>query len=92
MIAPMTRYNFILLKGEESGLLDNLQEMGLMDITRSAKPVDNASAQRLAAIEDLNTLLRKLKAFKAPEGMAVSGKENAACPESESGAACPKDG
>ncbi|MCR5561159.1 MAG: hypothetical protein K6F58_05005, partial [Bacteroidales bacterium] len=89
MIAPMTRYNFILLKGEESGLLDNLQEMGLMDITRSAKPVDNASAERLAAIEDLNTLLRKLKAFKAPEGTA------AACADSNSvkdGAACPKDG
>ena len=75
MIAPMTRYNFILLKGEESGLLDNLQEMGLMDITRSAKPVDNASAERLAAIEGLDALIRKLKAFKAPEGTAASDSQ-----------------
>ena len=75
MIAPMTRYNFILLKGEEAGLLEKLQEMGLMDITRSAKPVDNASAERLAAIEGLDALIRKLKAFKAPEGTAASDSQ-----------------
>ena len=72
MIAPMTRYDFILLKGEEAGLLDNLQEMGLMDITRSAKPVDNASAEQLAAIEGLDAMVRKLKAFKVPEGTVAA--------------------
>lgn len=80
MIAPMTRYNFILLKGEEAGLLENLQEMGLMDITRSAKVVDAASGEMLAEIERLSELIRRLNAFAAPEGTALpaSAQENAA--------------
>lgn len=36
MISPMTRYSFILLNGEQDGLLEQLQELGLVDITRSA--------------------------------------------------------
>ena len=40
MIASMTKYSFVLLKGEEGPLLEKLQEIGLVDITRSAKPVD----------------------------------------------------
>ena len=54
MISPMTRYSFILLKGEEEGFLEKLQELGMMDITRSAKPVDvaaEAAAEEAPAAE-----------------------------------------
>ena len=36
MITPMTKYSFILLKGEETRLLEKLQEIGLVDVTRSS--------------------------------------------------------
>ena len=35
MIEKMTRYNFILLGGEEEKFLADLQELGVVDITRS---------------------------------------------------------
>ena len=40
MITPMTKYSFILLNGMQDQLLEDLQGLGLMDITRSTKPVD----------------------------------------------------
>ena len=39
MIAPMTKYSFILLSGEQEGLFDKLLEIGLVDVTRSVKPM-----------------------------------------------------
>ena len=47
MIEKMTRYNFILLGGEEATFLDRLGELGVVDITRSLKPVDEKSSQLL---------------------------------------------
>ena len=47
MISPMTKYSFILLNGEQEGLLERLQEIGLVDITRSEKPVDPESFQMM---------------------------------------------
>ena len=53
MIEKMTRYNFILLGGEEEKFLAGLQELGVVDITRSFKPVDDASNQLLLKAESL---------------------------------------
>ena len=39
----MTKYNFILLSGDVEGFLKKLQSVGVMDITRSTKPVDEMS-------------------------------------------------
>ncbi len=39
----MTKYNFILLSGDVEDFLKKLQGMGVMDITRSTKPVDDKS-------------------------------------------------
>lgn len=60
MIEKMSKYSFILLKGEETGFLARLQELGVVDITRSSKPVDERSAQMLARISSLGTTLGKL--------------------------------
>ncbi len=68
MITSMTKYSFILLKGEQEGLLDSLQELGLMDITRSAKPVDETSNELAAELDLLDGLVRGLKGVDVPEG------------------------
>ena len=39
----MTKYNFILLSGDVEEFLKKLQGVGVMDITRSTKPVDETS-------------------------------------------------
>jgi len=39
----MTKYNFILLSGDVEEFLKKLQDVGVMDITRSTKPVDDMS-------------------------------------------------
>ena len=43
MVTEMTKYDFILLSGDADGFLKKLQEIGLVDITRSVKPVDEQS-------------------------------------------------
>ena len=44
MITKMTKYSFILLTGEKEGFLEQLQELGVVDISRSEKPVDSDSS------------------------------------------------
>ena len=37
------KYSFVLLSGEKEGFLEQLQELGIVDISRSVKPVDQDS-------------------------------------------------
>ena len=53
MIDKMTQYSFILLNGEQEDFIARLQETGLVDITRSEKPVDERSAALLQKAEAL---------------------------------------
>ena len=53
MIAKMTQYSFILLQGDKEQFLSELQQLGVVDITRSAKPVDSYSQSLL---DKINTL------------------------------------
>ena len=48
MITKMTKYSFILLTEEKEGFLEQLQEVGVVDISRSVKPVDQKSSEMLA--------------------------------------------
>ena len=50
MIEKMTRYSFILLKGEEDKFLEQLRELGVVDIKRSSVPVDEHSTDLLELI------------------------------------------
>ena len=68
MIASMTKYSFVLLNGTQEELLTSLQEIGLVDITRSIKPIDEASQNLKAEIELLDGLIRGLKKADIPEG------------------------
>lgn len=53
MIEKMTKYNFILLRGEEEIFLQKLQDLGVVDITRSSKPIDDNSADMLTRAQEL---------------------------------------
>ena len=44
MITKMTKYSFVLLTGEKEGFLELLQELGVVDISRSVKPIDSDSS------------------------------------------------
>ena len=68
MIASMTKYSFVLLNGTQEELLTSLQEIGLVDITRSIKPVDEASQNLKAEIELLDGLINGLRKADIPEG------------------------
>ena len=68
MIASMTKYSFILLNGTQNDLLEKLQELGLVDITRSVKPIDPTSQDIKAEIELLDGLIQGLSRADIPEG------------------------
>ena len=69
MIASMTKYSFILLNGEQNNLLEQLQEIGLVDITRSAKPIDDTSQKLAGEVELLDGLIHGLNNAVIPEGV-----------------------
>ncbi|MCQ2152523.1 MAG: hypothetical protein MJY70_05660, partial [Bacteroidales bacterium] len=58
MIEKMTKYSFVLLHGGVDDFLMSLKEIGVMDIVRSTKPVDEVSAGMLS---DINSLKRRIE-------------------------------
>ena len=50
MIIKMTKYSFILMTEEKEGFLEQLQELGVVDISRSVKPVDQDSSEMFAKV------------------------------------------
>lgn len=62
MIEKMTKYAFILLSGKSEEFLKRLQGLGLVDITRSSKPVDDRSAALLNVSNELRKAASKLEA------------------------------
>ena len=68
MITPMTKYSFILLNGEQQDLLEKLQEIGLVDITRDAKGIDEQSHALWSQLELIDGLIHGLEKAEVPEG------------------------
>ena len=64
----MTKYSFILLSGMQESLMETLQEIGLVDITRSQKPIDDHSRELVAKIELVDGLIKGLEKAQVPEG------------------------
>lgn len=50
MIEKMTRYDFVLLSSGKEGFLEQLRELGVVDVKRSLKPVDETSEHMLEGI------------------------------------------
>ena len=61
MIEKMTRYDFILLSGSRDAFLERLGLLGVIDVTRSSKPVDEHSEALLTRIEALQSEIRRIE-------------------------------
>ena len=55
------KYSFNLLSGETEGFLEKLQELGVVDVTRSARPVDDNSARMLDDAAAAKRIITKLE-------------------------------
>mgnify|MGYP002856259227 CR=1 FL=1 len=53
MITKMTKYTFLLLHSDTEDFLQEIQDLGVLDITRSRKPVDAASGHLYREAETL---------------------------------------
>lgn len=74
MISRMTRYDFILLNGQSEEFLQKLQELGVVDIQRSRKPVDAKSAGMLEKTLKIRRAIAVLEALdysKDPDFQAI---------------------
>ena len=61
MVTEMTKYDFILMSGDADAFLEKLQSVGVVDITRSLKPVDEQSEKLSARAEVYRKALAQLK-------------------------------
>lgn len=64
MVTKMTKYSFILLSEQTEGFLNSLQELGVVDISRSLKPIDEQSSGMLAEADRAKKALSILAACK----------------------------
>lgn len=65
MISPMTKYSFILLSGQIEEFLSKIQDLGVIDITRSVKPVDEKSEALLSEADTVKKALAVLNSCDA---------------------------
>ena len=72
MITPMTKYSFIVPEGDKDQFLSKLQELGVVDIARSSKPVDEHSSELFGKIEGAKEEIRTLE--KGEDAIIVSLK------------------
>ncbi|MBR1926702.1 MAG: hypothetical protein IJ840_02975, partial [Bacteroidales bacterium] len=59
----MTKYSFILLSGETEAFLAELEGLGVVDITRAEKPVDETSSRLFTESEECRKAIKALEAF-----------------------------
>ncbi len=73
----MTKYNFILLSGDKETFLSKLQSVGVIDITRSVKPIDTQSEQLSTQAEQLRKALLQLKSVTPAQRATQSHQDYA---------------
>ncbi len=66
MITRMTKYSFVLLSKDTPGFLNQIQDLGMVDINREEKAVDTASKEMADRIAAYTQCLSKLKELNAP--------------------------
>ena len=76
MIEKMTKYTFLLLQSEKDEFLDRLQELGVVDISKSSKPVDTESASILEEIETLQARVKQIAKGMDPTLEKMLAEEN----------------
>lgn len=60
MITAMTKYSFVLLSADKDEFLETLQSIGVVDISRSTKPIDDVSSEIVAEIDETNSLIKSI--------------------------------
>ena len=90
MIVKMTRYDFILPSAVKDDFLSRLSSLGVVDITRSSKPVDERSRELLSEIGKVKSAIRTIEsgtdehyAALASEGEKLRKELEAATPWGE---------
>ena len=68
MISKMIRYDIVLHVGEQERFIDQLREIGLVDITTTGWEPSDTDRKCLVKIDAYNKAIESLKAFKASEG------------------------
>ena len=64
MIKQMTKYSFVIFHKDVSSFLENLQQIGLLDIKRTSKPTSAASyelLEKISAYRSAQKLLNKIQ-------------------------------
>ena len=61
MITLMDKYSFILLSGDRDQFLDEIQELGVVDIKRSSKAIDEVSGSIVSEMEALKGQIREIQ-------------------------------
>ena len=61
MIEKMTKYSWILINSDKDEFLERLRELGIVDIKRSAKPVDEHSENLISRIEGIKARISELE-------------------------------
>ena len=86
MIDRMTKYSFILLSGKAEDFLKDLEGLGVVDITRSEKAVDEVSAAdmgRCASLKAAADRLSSLKFDSDPDWEKIEAASFTARPEGD---------
>ena len=74
MISKMIRYDIVLHVGEQENFINQLREVGLVDITTTGWEPSDADRKCLAKIDAYNKAIEALNAFKSSESF-VQGVE-----------------
>lgn len=61
MITTMTKYDFVLMSSDKDQFLQSLQDLGVVDITRSSKPIDDTSTEMMISIIELREEITSIK-------------------------------
>ena len=72
MISKMIRYDIVLHVGQEENFINELREVGLVDITTTGWEPSDSDRKCLAKIDAYNKAIESLKAFKASENFVSS--------------------
>lgn len=75
MISKMTKYDFVLLSSDQERFLDGIQSLGMLDIKRSVKAVDDRSSSLFAEIRQLQKTVSDIE----NERFTRDGKYNDLC-------------
>ncbi len=65
MIKKMTKYSFVIFHKEVEDFLRNLQEIGVVDVTRQKRAIDSYSMEKFEEIAKYNSVISSLGRIKA---------------------------